>query len=143
MNLRFFIGIFLVSAFALMYEITLSRVFSVTHFYHLSFLVISIALFGIAAGGTFWSISKGKGGIATPSNAAALAGASVIIAFLALGLVKFDPVKASVDYLHAATLLLYYVFLGLPFFFYGMLVSGAFISEQKQSGKIYFANLCL
>ncbi len=46
----FLLGVFLVSASVLMVQLLLSRIFSVTAWYHVSFLVISIAMFGMTAG---------------------------------------------------------------------------------------------
>lgn len=46
----FLSGVFLVSATVLMMQLLLSRIFSVTAWYHVSFLVISIAMFGMTAG---------------------------------------------------------------------------------------------
>lgn len=46
----FLFGVFLVSASVLMMQLLLSRIFSVTAWYHVSFLVISIAMFGMTAG---------------------------------------------------------------------------------------------
>ena len=44
-------GIFLMSLSVLMFEITLTRIFSVMFYYHYVFVVISVALFGIGVGG--------------------------------------------------------------------------------------------
>ena len=44
-------GLFLVAMATLMYEILLTRIFSVTTWYHFAFLSISVTLFGLAAGG--------------------------------------------------------------------------------------------
>src|SRR4026208_1622292 len=46
-------GIAAVSAALLMTELALTRIFSVTMFYHFAFLAISIALFGLSASGVF------------------------------------------------------------------------------------------
>ena len=46
----FLSGVFLVSASVLTMQLMLSRIFSVTAYYHVSFLVISIAMFGMTAG---------------------------------------------------------------------------------------------
>ena len=47
------IGIAAVSAALLMTELALTRIFSVTMYYHFAFLAISIALFGLSASGVF------------------------------------------------------------------------------------------
>ena len=46
-------GISAVSAALLMTELALTRIFSVTMYYHFAFLAISIALFGLSASGVF------------------------------------------------------------------------------------------
>src|SRR5215204_2839761 len=46
-------GIAAVSAALLMTELALTRIFSVTMYYHFAFLAISIALFGLSASGVF------------------------------------------------------------------------------------------
>ena len=47
------VGIAAVSAALLMTELALTRIFSVTMYYHFAFLAISIALFGLSASGVF------------------------------------------------------------------------------------------
>ena len=49
-------AVFLLSLSALSFEILLVRVFSISQWNHLSFMVISITLFGFAAGGTCLNI---------------------------------------------------------------------------------------
>src|SRR3989442_15372955 len=43
-------GLFLVTLSTLMYEIALTRIFSVTMWYHFAFVAISVALFGMTIG---------------------------------------------------------------------------------------------
>src|SRR5438552_8015662 len=43
-------GLFLVALSTLMYEILLTRIFSVTMWYHFAFVAVSIALFGMTLG---------------------------------------------------------------------------------------------
>jgi hypothetical protein len=45
-----YVGIFLVTFSSLMLEIALTRIFSVTMWYHFAFVAISVALFGLTAG---------------------------------------------------------------------------------------------
>ena len=72
-----YIVVFLLSFASLSLEILLTRVFSVNQWNHLSFMVISIALFGFAAGGTYLSLldaaSKDWGKRLISINAMALA----------------------------------------------------------------------
>src|ERR1700750_3313183 len=48
---RTLLGVALVSGSLLMTELSLTRIFSVTMYYHFAFLAISIALFGLSASG--------------------------------------------------------------------------------------------
>jgi len=43
-------GLFMVALATLMYEILLTRIFSVTLWYHFAFMVVSIAMFGMSVG---------------------------------------------------------------------------------------------
>ena len=45
-----YLGLFLVTLATMMYEIALTRIFSVTMWYHFAFVAISVALFGTTAG---------------------------------------------------------------------------------------------
>ncbi len=45
-----YIGIFLVALSTLMYEILLTRIFSVTMGYHFAFMAVSLAMFGMTVG---------------------------------------------------------------------------------------------
>jgi len=55
----FYVGVFLVSFSALMLEIVQTRILSVVVWYHLAFLVISLAMFGLTAGAV-WVYLKGE-----------------------------------------------------------------------------------
>ena len=57
---RHLAGIALVSATLLMTELALTRIFSVTMYYHFAFLAISIALFGLSASGVFVYVARGS-----------------------------------------------------------------------------------
>ena len=45
-----YVGVFVLTLSSLMYEIVLTRIFSVTMWYHFAFVAISIALFGTTVG---------------------------------------------------------------------------------------------
>ena len=48
----------------LLLELSLTRIFSVVFYYHLAFLAISIALFGLGAGGVFsYVVATWKGSL--------------------------------------------------------------------------------
>ena len=133
-----YIGLFLISSAALMLEISLIRFFSVAQWYHFAFMIISIALFGIAASGTFLFIKKVKNPLFLSSI---LFSISTIIGFFITNNLFFDPYKAVTNISHIFVLLLYYIFLSFPFFFFGVTVAFIFSQNQKNSGVVYFYNL--
>src|SRR5437773_10156603 len=51
-------GVACVSAALLMIELALTRIFSVTMYYHFAFLAISIALFGLSASGVYVYVAR-------------------------------------------------------------------------------------
>lgn len=133
-----YIGLFLISLATLMLEISLIRFFSIAQYYHFAFMVISIALFGIAASGTFLSIKQIRNPLCSSSILFSL---STIAGFFITNNLFFDPYKAVTNYSHVFVLLLYYIFLSLPFFFFGIIAAFIFSQNQKNSGIVYFYNL--
>jgi len=53
-------GVFLITLSTLMYEIALTRIFSVTMWYHFAFVAISVALFGMTAGALLVHLFPGR-----------------------------------------------------------------------------------
>ena len=52
------LSIALVSATALAYEVLLMRLFSIIQWHHFAYMIISLALLGYGASGTFISIAR-------------------------------------------------------------------------------------
>ncbi len=133
-----FYGIFLISLATLALEISLIRFFSVSQWYHFAFMVVSIALFGIAASGTFLTIKRLKNPLFLSS---VLFSISVLISFLITNKLIFDPFEAIMNFKYIFVLLVYYLFLGLPFFFFGIIIAYSLSKFQNKAGKIYFYNM--
>jgi hypothetical protein len=57
---RTYTGLFLVTLATLMFEILLTRIFSVTLWYHYAFIAISVALFGMTAGAVLVYLLPGR-----------------------------------------------------------------------------------
>ncbi|MBI2647149.1 hypothetical protein HYW99_01615 [Candidatus Woesearchaeota archaeon] len=135
---RIYIALFLISLASLMLEVSLIRFFSVIHYYHFAFMIISIALFGIAASGTFMFIKELKKPL-FPSSL--LFSITTVLGFLITNNLFFDPYKILINPLHIFVLVFYYIFLSLPFFFFGIIVTFIFYKNQKDSSTVYFYNL--
>lgn len=135
---RFLSGVFFISFSALLLEVSLIRVLSLIHSYSFAMLIVSVSLFGMAAGSSFLYLGRFK----LPSFFCSIFfGLSSVFGYLAFSHIDFDPVKASYDYYFTYPLLLYYLLFSLPFFFFGMIVASAFKQYREYSGIIYFYNL--
>jgi hypothetical protein len=135
-------GIFLISIGALMLEVGLTRLLSVAFWHHFAFLVISIALFGIAASGTYLSLFPIDLELEDSLSLFAIFfSISAIGGYALINEIPFDPFKFFLDRSEALLVLLYYVLLAIPFFFFGLIMAVSFAKRPGDSGKLYFANL--
>lgn len=129
------VAVFIVSLSVLMFEITLTRVFSVTLSYHFVFLVVSLTVLGLGLGAGF--IHKIKSKIAGEEKIFKVL--FFLSLFFSLSLISF-----LILFLRASTVgtLILFSFTALvPLFFAGMFLSLVFVGFPRQSGKIYFADL--
>ena len=155
---RVYITIFLVSSAALIFEISLTRLFSIYLSYHFAFMVISIAMLGIGSAGTVLSFRAGskldtgkafmyhKQGNGTPvrtdlSHYALYAGIAIICSYIISNRIPFDPVKLSWDKFQILYFALYCVVLSIPFFFSGILIATSFLIFSSNSERVYCSDL--
>src|SRR5881398_1132820 len=124
---RHLAGVSLVSAALLMTELALTRIFSVTMYYHFAFLAISIALFGLSASGVFAFVTRRVlARVETRqllSACALLHGAATVVALASL-----VRVRVGLNYSpeNMALMLAIYALAALPFFTGGLVISLAF-----------------
>ncbi len=138
---KIFFIIFFCSSSTLAYEIALTRIFSITFWYHFAFMIISIAMLGIGASGTVLSLytplkDPSKIGVYT-----LLLGISISMTYIASNQIPFDPVRLSWDRMQFFYIGIYYITLSIPFFFTGLIVATAFSSISEKSGLVYGADL--
>jgi predicted membrane-bound spermidine synthase len=138
-----FLGVALVSLGVLVLQLTLTRLFSATMYYHFAFLAISLALFGSGASGVFVYVQDRRpSAAALPawlSLAAALFAASTVAALLVvLGnpLSPADPWPRTLARLAAI-----YGACALAFFFAGCVVTLAVAGFAREMGRLYFFDL--
>lgn len=138
------LGLLLVSAAALCFQINLTRLFSVSQFYHFAFMVVSIALLGMGASGTFLALRRAKPGLEEGRLFPWLAlgtGASMLGSYLLVNQLPFDSFSIFVDPVQVLILLLHYAALASPFFFSGMTISLLLRKYRTDSGEVYAVNL--
>ena len=137
-------GLIIISAAGLCFEINLTRLYSVSHFYHFAFMVVSIALLGFGASGTFLAVFRNGNDKPLDRRLAWMAigtGVSMLGSYLLINLMPFDSFSMAVDRMQILILMLHYAALASPFFFNGLIVS-LLLSRQTQSGgRVYALNL--
>ena len=132
---QIYIGLGFTTLATLILELSLTRLFSVVFYYHFAFLAISIALFGLGAGGVFSYIVAAKpGNLYTKLGALGLAAAAAVMA--ALLVILFAP--GELNNLHLTVV---YLASALPFFFAGAVVSIAIGEAMERVDRAYFWDL--
>ncbi len=136
-------GVFLLSAAALAFEINLTRVFSVSQFYHFAFMTVSLALLGFAASGTLLSLTPRLA--RRPTRA--LTGCAWGFALSSVGsygltlVLPFDSFRVALEPAQWGVLALHYVALALPFLCAGTAVGLLLQLRPGAVGRTYAANL--
>ena len=138
------LGIFFTSVATLTLEISLTRLLSVAQWYHFAFMVVSMALLGYGASGSFLSsfpFLLGRETLKTLELASWLFSFSTLTAYLLSNLIPFDLARLSWDRWQILYVFLYYLVFSVPFFFSGLAISLALTRWNAQSGKLYCADL--
>ena len=139
-----YIGIYLTSLSTLLFEISLTRIFSIAQWYHFAFMVVSMALLGYGISGTFLmlfpSILK-RDTYTLLSNSALLFAISSPLAYIISNQIAFDPIKVAWDSMQIIYILFYYILFSIPFFFSGMTISIAISKFSEKVHRIYFSDL--
>src|SRR5262249_51429084 len=116
----------------LVLELSLTRVFSVVFYYHFAFLAISIALFGLGAGGVFSYVVAGwPGGIFSKLGAVSALNSGLVLASL---LFLFTRDGESDSFTFAAV----YFASALPVFFAGAILSLVISETIARVDRVYF-----
>ena len=140
-HLTIFFSIFICSASSLAYEIALTRVFSISLWYHFAFMVISIAMLGIGASGTVLSLYPRLKNINHISTYNILLGIGITMSYIILNQILFDPVELSWSPELIFLIGIYAITISVPFFFAGLIVITALSSRIDKSSIFYGADL--
>jgi len=137
-------SIALISAAALAYEILLMRLFSIIQWHHFAYMMISLALLGYGASGTFLALSRrwlqGRFRAAYLVNAV-LFGISAVVCFLLAQAVPFNALEVLWDPQQPLWLMLIFLLLFIPFFCAANCICLAFSEFDTQLHRIYCFDL--
>ncbi len=136
------LGIAATSAALLMTELALTRIFSVTMFYHFAFLAISIALFGLSASGVFVYILRKR--LATRETEDLLClGALAHMTATVVALACLVRISVSLTYSpdNLIRMVAIYLLAAAPFFTGGAVLSLAFARLTARINALYASDL--
>src|ERR1041384_6679787 len=139
---RIFLGISLITLSVLMLELSLTRLFSATMYYHFAFMAISLALFGSGASGVFIYIVQR--GLKPERTGQWLAIAAMLFAFsnlLSLYVILDNPLTFETGPANYYRLARIYTAAALPFFFAGCAVTLAITRLAKEIARLYLFDL--
>src|SRR5947207_3291768 len=119
----------------LLLELALTRIFSVVFYYHFAFLAISIALFGLGAGGVFsYLVADRKGNLF--EKLGWLSALNSLLVVFALAVVVWQRAEMT-----SPRLAIIYFTTALPFFVSGTVVSLAISEGMERVDRVYFFDL--
>ena len=143
--LSIFFPLFLTSFSVLTLEITYARVLSVITYYHFSSMIISIALLGFGAAGAYLSVKfqkqKEKINLYFLEKNLFLFFVSIIFGFYLIIKIRFFPLSWNADWTNQLALIFFYILMGLPFYFAGLVISSFFSVYPEKANLLYFSDL--
>jgi hypothetical protein len=139
---RIFLGISLITLSVLMLELSLTRLFSATMYYHFAFMAISLALFGSGASGVFVYIIQRR--LKPEYTGHWLSVAAILFALtnlFSLYVILSNPLTFETGPGNYYRLARIYGAAALPFFFAGCAVTLAITRLAKDISKLYLFDL--
>jgi len=130
-----YVGLFLTTLSLLQLELFLTRIFSVTMWYHFAFMAISLAMFGIAAGAVLIEVMKKADPHAMLAVAALRFALTSAGCFILQLYIPADPES------RLGWTVLSFILISIPFVFGGMVVCIALTAFPASTGKLYAADL--
>lgn len=138
------VSIFLISTAALAYEILLMRLLSIIQWHPFAYMIISLALLGYGASGTFLALAKRwwqPRFVEVYVASALLFGVSMVVCFALAQRIPFNALEVMWDPTQYLYLLLIYLLLFVPFFFAASCIGLAFIQYRARISRIYLSDL--
>src|ERR687886_2985701 len=131
-----FVTLFVLSMGVLLFELTLTRLFSIVLWYDYAFMAISVAFFGLGIGALLVHISKRKLAhekLPTHILQSTVAFAASLPIFL---LLIGQVIPPSTSFLY-----IFYLVSSIPFFFAGVSMALIYLAMPREISKLYFFDL--
>jgi hypothetical protein len=129
-----YLGVALTTLSTLILELALTRIFSVVFYYHFAFLAISIALFGLGAGGVLsYVAARGTNNLFSRLGSIAALTSVVVVGSLSFVLSRRDDSNLTIGLIYFAC--------ALPFLLSGTIVALAISRTIEKVDRVYFSDL--
>ncbi len=135
---RSILGVAVVSAAGLAFEITLTRLFAIQQFHHFAFVVVSLAVLASAASGLLVTVRRRH---ASPAVLSAALGAAILLAYAVINWLPFDSYNLAWDGTQVVILAVYFLAAGVPFVMVGWIVAIGLTTAGGALHRVYAANL--
>ena len=161
--MQLYAGIFLLAAGTLLFEITLTRVFSIAQWYHFAFMAVGLALLGSGASGSLLALlpdrfvfrrdihqsHRSAGASAwdrslasfAPALSATLFSVTTLAGYVVCNFLPFDSFRLAWERVQFLYLACYFLALTLPFLWSGLAFALLLARSPERTGRLYFANL--
>src|SRR5919197_4599207 len=130
------ISLFVLSMSVLLFEITLTRIFSIILWYNYAFMAISVAFFGLGIGALVIHLIRNR--LKTENLPSKILQCSIAFAIslpVFLFLIGYTiPPSTSFIYL-------FFLIASIPFFFAGMSMALIYLAMPREVTKLYFVDL--
>ncbi len=142
---RIYVSTFMLAFSTLVFEIALTRIFSVLTWHHFTPMIISIALLGFGVAGAYITLRNKSGSDRLTSafiaKNAFFFGFSTVFSLLLITRIHFEPLAITKDWTQLLSLFSYYLLLTIPFFFAGLALGGIIFLYQTDISRVYFSDL--
>lgn len=139
--------LFFTSLATLLFELALTRIFSIVLWYDYAFMAISVAFFGLGIGSLVVHIRKDRIKLSFPENKNKANNniiiSSKILRSIIAYCVSIPLFILVVELIPADTSFIYFFYLvsSIPFFFAGSIMAWIFFAMPQKINKLYFADL--
>jgi hypothetical protein len=137
--------LFVVSCSALMLEVALTRVFSFVLWYHLTYLVVGLALLGYGAAGTKLATKRTDSLVNYSRTIVLNCALFSLLTIVALIAAVRLPLKSDAifegNYYQILPIVLTHVLLALPFYFAGNAIGFVLMRNRERTNRLYSADL--
>jgi spermine/spermidine synthase len=137
--------LFILSCSVLILEVALTRVFSFVLWYHLTYLVVGLALLGYGAAGTDLAMQSDLQAAnytrCIARNCAGFALGTIVASTTAVWLPRSAEQIFEGNYLQIIEVVLTHLILALPFFFAGKCIGFVLLRNRHHTNRLYSADL--